>query len=244
MATDVTEHQNLKAYGKKVLLSLGFTEQEIQEEYCVKFDGMREKLLVDIVGISRCRKVAIECGNTPSEKMIKLQMYFDEVILLPYLKARVSDLFLQGNMDLAKVIRRNEDEIARLQVQLSDMQKEKERLDTENKRLKDQLKDNVPIYESARDFIPALFISMYLTNPRLALALSSQMDVYEARQWVNTIHSAFKDLENWAWQRTPLGFEHRPQPHTPLSEVIIKNLTELLQRKEMQKPDAKVQVPT
>ena len=33
MATDVTEHQNLKAYGKKVLLSLGFTEQEIQEEY-------------------------------------------------------------------------------------------------------------------------------------------------------------------------------------------------------------------
>jgi Holliday junction resolvase len=87
------EHLQLKDYAKVILQRMGFGQSDIHEEYSVSFEGMKERLTVDVVGISNTKKVAIECGTTPSHKTIKLQMYFDEVIILPYFRAKISDLY-------------------------------------------------------------------------------------------------------------------------------------------------------
>jgi hypothetical protein len=134
----MTEHNQLKEYAKTVLTKLGFEPSEIKEEYTVSFDGMRERLLVDVVGISANRKVAIECGNTPSDKVIKLHMYFDEVILLPYFKSRVSDQFIKSEKDMALTITRQEKEIHKLNTELE-----------EQKKIADQLSKKVLLAESA-----------------------------------------------------------------------------------------------
>jgi len=42
--------------------------------------------VIDIVGISDKRRVAIECGYVSKEKILVLQDLFDEVIRLPYVK--------------------------------------------------------------------------------------------------------------------------------------------------------------
>jgi hypothetical protein len=109
-----TEHNELKEYAKLFLSKLGFEPNEIFEEFLVKFDGMRERLIVDVAGISANRKVAIECGQTPSNKMPKLEMYFDEVILLPYLKSKISDMFVGDEKNMALTITRQEKEIEKL----------------------------------------------------------------------------------------------------------------------------------
>jgi hypothetical protein len=120
--TTTDEHNQLKEYAKLILNRLGFEKSEIFEEYTVNFEGMRERMLVDIAGVSQNRKVAIECGHTPSDKVIKLNLYFDEVILLPYFKSKVSDQFIGTEKNMAIIITNQEKQINQLTNELKKAQ--------------------------------------------------------------------------------------------------------------------------
>jgi hypothetical protein len=84
------KHKHLKSIAKDFLRELGFAEEEIKEEYWLDAQGMRERVRVDVVGLSSSRKVAIECGQVSGQKMSWLNLFFDEVINLPYANDRVS----------------------------------------------------------------------------------------------------------------------------------------------------------
>lgn len=84
------KHKHLKAIAKQFLKDLGFSNKEIQEEYFVEVEGIRQKIRVDVVGIDHERKIAIECGRVPAEKIGWLNLFFDEVIVLPYMNDRVT----------------------------------------------------------------------------------------------------------------------------------------------------------
>lgn len=121
--TQSKEHQELKAYGRKVLEKLGFEIPEIHEEYLIKFEGMKEQLIVDVAGISPIRKVAVECGTTPTDKVINLRMYFDEVILLPYFADKVSRLFINDRQHLVERFTQQEKEILNLKSKIKQLEK-------------------------------------------------------------------------------------------------------------------------
>lgn len=76
-------HNEIKAYAHKLLLERGFKESQIFEEHPIKIG--RRKFIVDVVGISEEKQVAVECGEVSSkDKLTILRTYFDEVIHLPY----------------------------------------------------------------------------------------------------------------------------------------------------------------
>lgn len=85
LAKIVYRHDDLKQLAKKQLLQLGFKEEEIHEEYTVKSPEMKSRIVVDVVGIKPKHKVAIECGSVQGERLSQLKLFFDEVIVLPYI---------------------------------------------------------------------------------------------------------------------------------------------------------------
>jgi len=85
------EHKSLKGLGRVLLKDMGFKPSEIQEEYRLEVNTLGERkkyYIVDLCGIAKRRQftkaVAVECGNTDGEKLTNLNLYFDEVIHLPY----------------------------------------------------------------------------------------------------------------------------------------------------------------
>jgi len=79
------EHDLLKEIAKHYLRTFGFREDEIFTEYPVKIKGYyHDNVRVDVAGVNKKKKVAIECGNTPRRKLICLTLVFDEVYHLPY----------------------------------------------------------------------------------------------------------------------------------------------------------------
>jgi len=73
-----TGHQNLIEKAKEILRQKGYREDEIHEDFGFKSHR------IDVVGWSKDKKIAIECGHCDREKLRDLKDFFDEVIYLSY----------------------------------------------------------------------------------------------------------------------------------------------------------------
>lgn len=95
--TEKNEHYELKSLAKIMLVNMGFRLDEIHEEYRVDVNAISKSkyFLVDVCGIPFSsavenkysimhKSIAIECGNTSSDKIVNLNLFFDEVYHLPY----------------------------------------------------------------------------------------------------------------------------------------------------------------
>jgi len=79
------EHNLLKEIAKHYLRTFGFKENEIFTEYKVKIKNYSSPTVrVDVVGINRKKKIAIECGNVSRRKLRCLIEVFDKVYWIDY----------------------------------------------------------------------------------------------------------------------------------------------------------------
>lgn len=74
------KHDDLKNEAKKYLVSIG--AKGIKEEVTVKVG--KRKITVDLVAKLGKESIAVECGGSPSDRIVLLQSHFDRVILFPY----------------------------------------------------------------------------------------------------------------------------------------------------------------
>jgi len=135
------EHELLKSIGKEILKSKGFDDKQIFTEFPVIQAGqvierhlgygqepviivVRKGIIADTIGVSPNRSVAIECGNTPSDRLSQLKLFFDEVLYLPYVRTSGS-----------------EKEILELNSQVSELRKENDYLKQENAHYRRRLED-------------------------------------------------------------------------------------------------------
>ena len=89
-------HKALIEQGRAILKKEGFRDCQIREEYVVMPSGDRTFLrcVVDIVGLSEDKKVAIECGGLNSGaswRFSRLRLLFDKVIWLPYVHTDIKE---------------------------------------------------------------------------------------------------------------------------------------------------------
>lgn len=80
MGVESLQHLRVKEQAVNHLKSLGFNDNEIIEEY-----NFRTGKFVDIAGIKKDFKVAIECGNTGKYRVKFLKQFFDKVYHFPYI---------------------------------------------------------------------------------------------------------------------------------------------------------------
>lgn len=133
-------HDLLKLHARNFLNELGFEDDEIHEEYMIKSKEMRHNIRVDLAGISKetddydkpKRIVAIECGSVQAEKISWLNLFFDEVILLPHMKDRISHSFHKEEAFM---------EIKKLKRELKEEQKTRINLSNKNTILKREVKE-------------------------------------------------------------------------------------------------------
>jgi len=222
------DHNNLKAYGRQLLARMGFHPEEIFEEYSVKTGEARNRLIVDLVAISPNLKVAVECGHTEAKKLSQLDLFFDEVILLPYLKTRVSD-YLFKDINFAQELRVKEDENAQLRKRIEELTEDKEKLTQElagKNREIIQAED-----DTARDFVFPFVCALYIANPKLAWSMSSEFDSVEVRQLLNTLRESLITVD-WNWVQVSGGQYVRKTGHrTSQKDVIISSLVKLMRQK-------------
>lgn len=84
-------HIAYKKVGTDILKDKGFEPREIHEEYSFLLANGLNKYIIDVVGIKDNYKIAIECGGVVLSKIIDLQKYFDEVIIVDAVK--VTELY-------------------------------------------------------------------------------------------------------------------------------------------------------
>ena len=112
------DHDRLKRLARVILEHRGFKDSEIFVEYRVP--SIKKDLVVDVVGIQteesgRTTSVAIECGNTPAEKIPQLKLFFDEVIILPYIKGLTDSALQDMETKLQSLIRANKEQYDKLE---------------------------------------------------------------------------------------------------------------------------------
>ena len=80
-------HTAFKKIAVDILKEKGFKPDEIKEEYFVEYNGDgRTRYEIDVVGINRDYKIAVECGITEYSKILNLQKIFNEVIVVDAFK--------------------------------------------------------------------------------------------------------------------------------------------------------------
>jgi hypothetical protein len=116
----MSEHKRLKELAKKRLLELGFSEEEIFEEYLIKTDDMKKGIIVDVAGIKPHYKVAIECGHVNGSRIAQLQLFFDHIEVLPYFSEDIRELvsLKSENEELKEKIASLEYELRRVEAKL------------------------------------------------------------------------------------------------------------------------------
>ena len=83
--TETLAHKDLKKLAHLILYKEGFDESEIQEEYVLDVPkSSRRNFRVDVVGLSKDKKIAVELGSTNPKKLTQLELFFDKVIHIPY----------------------------------------------------------------------------------------------------------------------------------------------------------------
>jgi len=75
-------HEAIKEVAEDFLREQGFEDREIKHEYTVKTTEGKGRWRVDVVGIKKGYKVAVECGKYDARKILDLMKIFDEVYLL------------------------------------------------------------------------------------------------------------------------------------------------------------------
>lgn len=74
-------HRAYKRIAIDYLKELDFAPEEIQEEYTVEYPANgKMRYIVDVVGIKKTYRVAIECGQTELSKLTNLRKIFDNVV--------------------------------------------------------------------------------------------------------------------------------------------------------------------
>jgi len=77
-------HDELKELGKDLLREMGYNEEEIKEEYPLKYYN-NNQYRIDVVAVTdSIVQVAIECGNVSYEKMNLLNELVKKVIHIPF----------------------------------------------------------------------------------------------------------------------------------------------------------------
>ena len=119
------EHEALKEIARKILIDMGYLSTEIKEEYWVQphsaYSGENNSLhgfRVDVVGLKPDKKVAIECGKTPGEKIAALKIFFDEVIILPYFTLNIE------KTDLERLVREKNETILKQGNRIKELEQE------------------------------------------------------------------------------------------------------------------------
>jgi len=133
--TETNEHTKLKELAKNMLINMGFKLEEIHEEYRVEVNSFIKgrHFVVDVCGINDVRKgrpqksVAIECGQTPAEKLVNLNLFFDEVYHLPYGLKKLDD-FDQIYDDAIKEIENLKIVISQQKLKIRELENTSERL--------------------------------------------------------------------------------------------------------------------
>ena len=116
-------HTALKEVARQILGDMGYTSEQIQEEYHVSLGSdyeAKKTFRVDVVGLGE-KRIAIECGSTPGEKIAALKMFFDEVIVLPYFKLNIEQL------EYETTIRKQNQAIKSLTEQIQELQHEQQK---------------------------------------------------------------------------------------------------------------------
>jgi len=75
-------HDVLKLIAAVHLGDMGFPSESIQTEYPISSHFFGK--IVDVVGLSENRRVAVECGRVAKIDLLKLHFFFDEVYHCPY----------------------------------------------------------------------------------------------------------------------------------------------------------------
>jgi len=83
--TETQAHKDLKKLAHIILYKEGFNETEIYDEYVLDVPkSTKRNFRVDVVGLSKNKKIAVELGTTNSKKLTQLELFFDKVIHIPY----------------------------------------------------------------------------------------------------------------------------------------------------------------
>lgn len=107
-----TNHIELKKMAHLMLYEKGFKENQIKEEFKINIRNAKRKfLIVDVVGLKKENKIAIEVGNTPLNKLIQLELFFDEVVHIPYGVSRAEQIDLDNLMRLNEI---NENQLEKI----------------------------------------------------------------------------------------------------------------------------------
>jgi len=107
MSNESLAHKELKKDAKKWLKEQGFQDNEIKEEY--KISGTPRGYIIDVVGLSNSRNIAIELGNCDKLKiavlngeMGSIDISFEEVIHKPYSEAQLQSEMYDENSESIK----------------------------------------------------------------------------------------------------------------------------------------------
>ena len=122
-------HEKIKELAIQILRMKGYEDNQIFQEYSVSFPMLKKPLVVDVVGINaeNNRNMAIECGITPSGRLSQLQLFFDEVMFIPFVSS------LDNIKDTSKYenrIRELENEVGRLTETVEKYREKQEKLIT------------------------------------------------------------------------------------------------------------------
>jgi hypothetical protein len=115
------KHDEYKRMAKEHLKSLGFLNDEIIDEYYIAASTWKDtngnilkttrKFMVDVAGIKKdgSHSIAFECGMCPPEKLLQLNLFFDEVWQLPYIQDRFAQtsriIMLEEQLKVEKNLR-------------------------------------------------------------------------------------------------------------------------------------------
>ena len=104
MGNESLAHLEIKKQASNFLKAKGFKDSEIYEEY--KIGGIPRGYIIDVVGISSSKNIAIEAGNCDKLKIAVLkgeigsiEIKFDEVIHIPYSEAQLRSEFYDEESD-------------------------------------------------------------------------------------------------------------------------------------------------
>jgi len=118
-------HKKLKELAWIVLMQRGYKFDEIQEEYRVNMPNTKKTVgyIVDVVGINNINKTAVELGECDPKKLTHLELYFDDVIHIPYGIEQSSEINLSELIGLKNINNDLKTEIESLEKNVEELEK-------------------------------------------------------------------------------------------------------------------------
>jgi len=99
-------HKELKNIAKQILFNEGFNKNEIFFEYSYHYKVSEVSrpfwARSDVAGISKRKKIAVECGTLSSDTRKLFNTPFDKIIILPYLDTDLKEVKSIPNVEILK----------------------------------------------------------------------------------------------------------------------------------------------